>query len=102
MACPRLCAALIGSLILSCWACHSSIPYLLALIGMGAVMGYGLRKQWSTEKIVGLSSLFVIGIAGLFALLAFIETKGEMVRLIEQDLREAISISLKQLGSFLP
>lgn len=93
-----LCSALFGSLILYVLGLYSSIPYLLSLIGMGAIMGYGLRNQWSTEKIVGLSSLLVIGIAGLFALLAFMETKGEMVRLIEQDLREAISASLKQLG----
>jgi len=69
---------------------------------MGALMGYGFRRQCSTEKIVGLSSLFVIGMAGLFVLLAFTETKGEIVRLIEQDLRGAISAALKQVGSSSP
>jgi uncharacterized protein YybS (DUF2232 family) len=93
-----LCAALVGSLVLYVLGLYSSIPYLLSLIGMGAVMGYGLRNQWSTEKIIGFSSLLVIGMAGLFALMAFMETRGEMVRLIEHDLREAISASLKQLG----
>jgi uncharacterized protein YybS (DUF2232 family) len=92
------CAALIGSVILYLLDLSGNIPFLLALIGMGAVMGYGFRSQWSTEKIVGLSSLLVIGVAGLFAVLAFMETKGEMVRLIEQDLRDAISLTLKQLG----
>ncbi len=96
------CAAVTGSLILCLLNLSDNIAYLLALIGMGAVMGYGFRHQWSTEKIVGLSSLFVIGMAGLFVALAFTETKGEMVRLIEQDLRGAISAALKQLGSSSP
>ncbi|MGA2937917.1 MAG: DUF2232 domain-containing protein [Syntrophobacteraceae bacterium] len=96
------CSAVIGSLILYMLNLSESIAYLLALIGMGALMGYGFRRQWSTEKIVGLSSLFVIGMAGLFVLLAFTETKGEIVRLIEQDLRGAISAALKQVGSSSP
>jgi len=61
-------------------------------------MGYGFRSKWPTERIVGLSSLLVIGIAALFAILALIETKGGLVSLIEQDLRETISATLKQLG----
>ena len=96
------CSAVIGSLILCLLNLSDSVAYLLALIGMGALMGYGIRRQWSTEKIVGLSSLFVIGVAGLFVILAFTETKGEMVRLIEQDLRSAISDALKQFGSTSP
>jgi uncharacterized protein YybS (DUF2232 family) len=96
------CSAVIGSLILYLLNLSDSIVYLLALVGMGALMGYGFRRQWSTEKIVGLSSLFVIGMAGLFVILAFTETKGEMVRLIEQDLRGAISATLKQIGSSSP
>jgi len=96
------CSAVFGSLILCLLNLSDSIAYLLALIGMGTFMGYGFRRQWSTEKIVGLSSLFVIGMAGLFVLLAFTETKGEIVRLIEQDLRGAISAGLKQFGSSSP
>ena len=96
------CSAVIGSLILCLLNLSDSIAYLLTLIGMGVLIGYGFRCQWSTEKIVGLSSLFVIGVAGLFAILAFTETKGEMVRLIEQDLRGAISATLKQLGNSSP
>ncbi len=96
------CSAVIGSLILCLLNLSDSIAYLLALIGMGAVMGYGFRRQWSSEKIVGLSSLLVIGVAGLFVILAFTETKGQMVRLIEQDLRGAISATLKQLGNSSP
>jgi len=92
------CAALAGSLALSFVGLTGNIPYLLSLIGMGVLMGYGLRSKWSTEKVVGLSSLFVIGVAGLFALLAFMDAKGEMVGMLERELREMISATLKQFG----
>ena len=95
-------AGVLGSLILYLLDSSHSIPYLLALIGMGAIIGYGSRSQWSTEKTIGVSSLLVIGIAGLFSILVFSETKGEMVRLIEQDLQGAISATLKQFGSASP
>ena len=95
----RVAQRVLGSLILFLLDLSRSIPYLLALVGMGALIGYGFRSQWSSEKIVGLSSLLVIGIAGLFLILALAKTRGELVRLIEQDLRGAVSATLKQLGS---
>ncbi|MGO9372633.1 MAG: DUF2232 domain-containing protein [Syntrophobacteraceae bacterium] len=93
------CAGVLGSLILYLLDSSHGIPYLLALIGMGAIIGHGSRSQWSTEKTIGVSSLLVIGMAGLFSMLAFSETSGELVRQIEQDLRGAISATLKQFGS---
>lgn len=92
------CAALAGSLSLHFLGLSGNVPYFLSLIGMGVLLGHGLRSKWSTEKVVGLSSLFVIGIAGLFAILAFIESNGGLVGLMEQDLREVISATLKQFG----
>jgi len=89
-------SALIGSLILYLLDITDHIPYLLALIGMGVIMGYGLRCRWSTEKVVGFSSLFAIGMAGLVLMLALAETKGELFSLIEQEMRAAISATLKQ------
>lgn len=93
------CAGVLGSLILYLLDSSHSIPYLLAMIGMGAIIGYGSSSQWSTEKTIGVSSLLVVGMAGLFSILMFSETKGEMVRLMEQDLQGAISSTLKQFGS---
>jgi uncharacterized protein YybS (DUF2232 family) len=91
-------AALGGSLSLHFLGLSGNIPYLLSLIGMGALMGHGFRSKWHTEKIVGLSSLFVIGVAGLFAVLAFTESNGGLVGLMEEDLRQVISATLKQIG----
>ncbi|SPF42649.1 conserved membrane hypothetical protein [Syntrophobacter sp. SbD1] len=93
------CSALLGSLILYLLNLSDSIPYLVALIGMGALMGFGIRSGWSTQKTVGLASLFIIGVAGLFLILALTESKGELVQLIEQDMRGGISAAMEQLGS---
>jgi uncharacterized protein YybS (DUF2232 family) len=96
------CSAVIGSLTLYLLSLSDSIPYLLALIGLGVIMGYGFRSRWPAEKTVGLSSLFVIGLMALFAILAFIETKGELVSLIEKDFQEIISAALKQFAGSSP
>jgi uncharacterized protein YybS (DUF2232 family) len=76
-----------------------SVPYFLALVAMGTVMGHGMRQEWPTGKVVGLSGLVVVAIVGMLLAFAYVETHGEMVRLLEQDLQNAISGTLKQLGS---
>ncbi len=92
------CSAVIGSLLLFLLNLPESIPYLLGLLGMGVLLGYGLRQGWSPEKTVGYSSLFVLGMTGLFLVLAFSEAKGEMAGLIEQDLQAAITSAFKEIG----
>ncbi len=76
-----------------------SVPYFVALLGMGIVMGHGIRNMWSAEKVVGLSSLVLIAIAGFLLALGYIESKGEMIRLLETDLQNAVSSALKQFGT---
>jgi uncharacterized protein YybS (DUF2232 family) len=96
------CSALIGSLTLYLLDVADYIPCLLALIGMGAIMGQGLRYRWSTEKVVGFSSLFAIGIAALVIILALAETNGELFDLIAQQMRAAISTALKEFWGTTP
>lgn len=93
------CSALTGAVILLMLGLPESVPYLLALIGMGAVIGYGFRRGWPTGKVVGFSSLVVVGVAAVFALVAFVVTKGQMVHLLEQDLRDVITAAMKQFGA---
>ncbi len=93
------CAGAVGSLALYLLDLSPSIPYLLALLGLGVLMGIGLRRQWPVEKVVLFPSLIVIGMGGLLLVFALIATKGELVRLVEQDLTGAITATLKQLGT---
>jgi len=93
------CSALFGSLILYLLGLSYTIPYLLALVSMGVLIGYGLGRRWSTEKIVGFSSLIVIGLVVFVLVLVFAESGGEVIRLIEEDLRGVLSAAFKDMGS---
>lgn len=76
-----------------------SIPYLCAMLGMGIVLGYGTKNMWASEKVIGLSCLVVVAMSTLLVALTYIETKGELIRLLEEDLRSAISAALTQFGT---
>jgi uncharacterized protein YybS (DUF2232 family) len=95
------CAAFLGAAILYKLSLPELGPYLL-LIAMGALIGYGCARRWPVEKTVGLSSLLVIGVAAFLVLIAYIQTKGQMVHLIEQDIRSAITQVMKQFSSGTP
>ncbi len=92
-------AEAVGVIVLLWLGMVSSIPYLTAMLGMGVILGYGTRHAWSSEKTIGLPSLAVVVMAGLLLVLAYVETKGALVSLLEQDLREAISAAFKAIGT---
>ena len=96
------CSVLIGSLVLYLLNISDFIPYLLALMGVGALIGYGLRSRWSIEKVVGLSSLVLIGAAALVLVFVLAEAKGDLFGRIEQEMHAAISTALKQFWGESP
>ena len=93
------CSAALGGLALLLLGVPESVPYLLGLLGMGAVLGFGLRRSWPAEKTVGFSSLLVVLMAAVPALIAYINTKGQVVHFVEQDLRDVITTAMKQFSS---
>ncbi len=88
-----------GALMLIWLGMAPSIPYLTAMLGMGIILGYGTRHSWPSEKAIGFSTLAVIAMAAVLLAFAYMETKGQLVSLLEQDLRGAISVTFKALGS---
>ncbi len=96
------CSGLIGAVILFWMEMSLNIPYFLGLLAMGIALGQGIKSEWPVEKTVGLSTLVMVLMAGLLLLVAFVESGGELVRLLEQDLRNTISHTFKQLGSSSP
>ncbi|MCE5336730.1 MAG: YybS family protein [Desulfobacteraceae bacterium] len=92
-------SSLAGIVALAALDMGHSIPYFMALLGMGLVLGHGIRSQWRIERTVGLSCLVVIGMSCILLVIAYVQTQGEMVRLIEQDLRNAVAGAVKSLGS---
>ncbi len=95
------CSAFLGAALLFKVSLPDLGPYLL-LIAMGALIGYGCARLWSAEKTVALSSLLVIGVTAVFALLAYIQTKGQLVHLIERDMRGLIEQVMKQISAGSP
>ncbi len=91
-------SGLIGAIILLWLGMGHSIPYFLAFLGMGVMLGHGIRKEWPVERIIGLSALTVIGLACLLLIASYLETDGAIVPLLERDLKDAISDAARQLG----
>ncbi len=92
-------SALAGGAVLLRLGMVNSIPYFWAMLSMGAVMGYGTKKLWTSEKVIGLATLAVSAISALLLGLSFMEAGGELIRLLEQDLQSAISTAMAQLGT---
>lgn len=92
-------AGIAGVIVLLGLGLAQSIPYFFALLGMGIVLGYGTRKMWPTEKVIGMSCLVMVAISACLLAYTYFETGGELVRLVEQDLKAAVSAALAQLGT---
>ncbi len=92
-------SALAGGAVLLRLGMANSIPYFFALLCMGAVLGYGTKKLWTSEKVIGLATLAVTVISALLLALSFLEAGEELIRLLEQDLQGAISTAMAQLGT---
>jgi uncharacterized protein YybS (DUF2232 family) len=95
-------AAVSGTLILFGMDMMHSVPYLLIFLGMGTVMGYGIRREWAAAKVIGFSGLILAAASVLFVVIAWVETDGELVKVLEQDLQGAISGAMKQFGTQSP
>lgn len=94
---PGLAAAL-GCLILVALEMSLSVPYLLAMLGLGVMLGLGMRRRWSFEKTIGVPSLLVFG-GGALTFLAFHSgTEAGLIGYLEQAVRESIAVALKEYG----
>lgn len=92
-------SGLVGSVVLLLLDMPQSITYLAALLAMGVVLGHGIRTEWSSERIIALSSFVMLSASGLLLLIAYAQTGGELVRLLEQDIQSAIATTLRQIQS---
>lgn len=91
-------AGVTGTIFLFGFGMVHSIPYLLILLCMGAVVGYGMRQGWTAARVIGISALILFAASALVAVVAYVETDGELVRVLERDLESAISAAMKEFG----
>jgi hypothetical protein len=57
----------IGALLLVLLGMHQSLPYFLEMVALGVLLGAGMRRQWSVERVIGTAAVFVaaLGMLGM-------------------------------------
>lgn len=95
-------AALIGSLLMAFLGMHQSLPYFYQMLLLGILLGSGMRKQWSPEKVIGSGSLFIflMGVLGFW--IAYGGAGGNIIQSIEKDLHDSLSVMLQHYGAVSP
>lgn len=84
-------AGAVGTLILFALGVVQFAPFLIMLLCVGAVMGYGMGREWTAARVVGISALILV-------VLVYVDTGGELSHVIEQELQEMIS-TMQQYSS---
>lgn len=75
-----------------------SISFLMEMVVLGILLGTGMRRQWSAERVIATASLF-ISLAGLLGLwLAYRGAEGSFPGNLEKDLLETAAAMLQQFG----
>lgn len=92
-------AGVIGTLFLLGLGMVHSVPYLLLLLCVGIIMGYGITQEWTAARVIGISGLILMAASVLLVAYAYQVTGGELVHVLEQDLQEAISGAMKEFGA---
>jgi uncharacterized protein YybS (DUF2232 family) len=95
-------AAVLGYVLLAYLNLPQSLPYLLEMLLLGLLLGFGMRRNWSLERTVGIASLMVFALGTMVFLLTS-EAGSESVGLqMERDLRETLTTILQQYGAATP
>lgn len=95
-------AALVGLLALSLLSMVEAAPFFVGLLGVGLVMGWGMRSRWSVEKTVALAGIFLFGLGTVAFWLISMEIEGGLVRHMEESLGQTISAVLQQYAASSP
>lgn len=92
----------LGTLILFCLGMEEAAPYLAQMLLMGLLLGFGMRRHWPVELTIGSSALFLFGMGVVSLWLSYGGAGGEILKGIERDLRDAISMTFKHYGDPTP
>ncbi|NLJ27498.1 MAG: DUF2232 domain-containing protein [Deltaproteobacteria bacterium] len=95
-------AAAAGSLLLSYLGMVPTIPFFLGLLGLGFLLGLGMREHWTVEKTIGSSSLFLFSLGAIAAGLISTGIEGGLVLHMEKSLEQTISAVFQQYGAPSP
>lgn len=93
-------SALIGGAILLFLHSGEAIPYFLEMLLLGLFLGTGMRRQWSSERIIGGAALLVSALGAFWFWMSYNGGANELFQYLEKDLRETITATLVQFGVF--
>lgn len=88
----------VGMLLLSYLGMAQSIPYFLEMLSLGILLGIGMRRHWSPERVIGSASLFVAAVGILGFWISYGGGDGNIIESLEKDLREAVAMMLQHYG----
>ena len=93
-------AGVAGSAVLVYLGMADTLPYFLEMLFLGLFLGAAMRQNWSIEKTIGSSTLLVFAMGAL--IFWWVHSTGEtgLLQSLEEDLRGAISETLRQYGAF--
>lgn len=91
-------AAALGYVVLAYLNAAQSLPYLLEMLLLGLLLGFGMRRGWSLERTAGTAG----GLAFCVGLVVFWFSYGggtESAVSLERDLHDAVAVLLQQYGA---
>ncbi|MBP8644904.1 MAG: DUF2232 domain-containing protein [Syntrophobacteraceae bacterium] len=91
-------AALLGIPLLMLLDLGYGAPYLLEMLVFGLFLGFGMRRHWSVERVVGSASALVTVMGLLFLWISLQGTEGGFFKAMEDDLQSSITATLQQYG----
>lgn len=91
-------AALLGIPVLMLLDLGHGIPYFLEMLVFGLFLGFGMRRHWSVEMVVGSASALVTAMGLLSLWVSLQGTEGGFFKALEDDLQSSITATLQQYG----
>ncbi|MFP5213147.1 MAG: DUF2232 domain-containing protein, partial [Acidobacteriota bacterium] len=95
-------ALLLGGLLLYVLGAIQAAPFYLGAIGLGVLLGAGMRRSWPLEAVIGTSGLFFFGVGAVIVLIAARSIEGGFFDFLEKDLTETLTLALRQFSSGTP
>lgn len=89
----------VGVVLFSTLGLADSIPYFMAMLALGLLLGSAMRQGWSVERTIGVTSLLVFGLGVLVFALTHGTEAGSVFKGLEGELNEAITATFKQYGA---
>ena len=95
-------SAAAGTILLLVLHAGGGVPFFIVMLSLGILLAQGMRYGWSLERTVGTAVISVFLTGGFLFWLMGGGAEGNLFKLLEDDLRSAVSAALQQYGAASP